>query len=357
MPTSEGVLRVAVVGLGHLHPRAYMPLFEAVPTTEVVAVFEPDDALREPFGREFALDGYSDLDEMLEEARPDVAAVFLPHADCPAAAVRCAEKGAHLMVEKPMAADADGAARIVAAAEEHGRKLTTGYCWRLHPVAREIKRIVEGGTIGPAINAEGRCAAGRLHRYLDGHAAWMLQRRRSGGGPMLNLGVHWIDLFRWLLDDEVTEVSGLNVKVNTHYDIEDNSLAHLRFSRGTVCSLYISYTVPDSFPYGRDLYLAVRGSAGVISWEPAYEGEKDVLRVCSDDPRFSGSPRRSQEFTLDPVPGYSGYMGLEYVRAFADSILKDTTPPVTGQDGVAALKVVEAIYRSAAEKRWVEVAQ
>jgi len=357
VPAREGMFRVGIVGLAHLHPRSYMLLFEAVPQTEVVAVVEPSAELRESFCRDFGVRGYSTLDAMLAEEKLDIAAIFLPHADCPDAAVRCAEAGVHLMVEKPTASTAEGAARIVEAAKRCGVKLTTGYCWRLHPVAREIKRIIDSGALGRIIGAEGRCAAGRLHRYIEGHAPWMLVRARSGGGPMLNLGVHWIDLFRWLLGDEVLEASGQNVKVNTEYDIEDNTFAHLRFSKGTIASLDISYTVPDSFPHGRDLYVAVRGTTGVLSWAPAYEGERDELFICSDAHAFRGSPCRTQQFELEPVEGYSGFLGIEYVRAFVDSILNDTVPPVTGEDAVAALKVVEAVYRSASEKRWVEVLQ
>jgi predicted dehydrogenase len=172
---------------------------------------------------------------------------------------------------------------------------------------------------------------------------------------MYNLGVHWIDLFRWLLEDEVSEVSGQNVKVNTQYDIEDNSFAHLRFSRGTIIALDISYTVPDAFPYGRDLYLSVRGTQGVISWAPAYEGQKDELFVCSDHLNFGGSPRVTREFELQATPGYSGYMGLAYIRGFLDAVLNQQEPPITGDDGVAALDVVEAIYKANEEKRWVSV--
>jgi predicted dehydrogenase len=350
------VLRVAVVGLGHLHPRSYMPLFDADPATKVVAVVEEDRALRESFCADFGVRGYPSVAALLAEDAPDIAAIFLPHADCPEAAIRCAGKGVHLIVEKPMAASASGAEEIVRAARSAGVKLTTGYLWRLHPAAIECKRIIESGAIGQVVGAEGRCAAGRLHRYIQGHAAWMLQRSRSGGGPMYNLGVHWIDLFRWLLTDEVVEVSGRNVKVNTEYDIEDNSFAHLRFAKGAIASLDISYTVPDSFPHGRDLYVAVRGTKGVLSWAPAYEGEKDVLEICSDAPAFLGAPRRSVTFELEPTSGYSGCLGTRYVRAFAEAILTDGTPPITGEDGVAALKVVEAVYRSASEKRWVEVA-
>lgn len=349
------VLKVAIVGLGHLHPRSYMPLFAALPATRVVGVVEANAALREPFCHDFQIPGYAALEPMLKAEKPDIVALFLPHDECPAAGVHCARLGIHLMVEKPVANTARGAAQIVAAARQAGVKMTTGYAWRLHPVAREIRRLVQGGVIGEVVGGEGRCAAGRLQRYLDGHSPWILQRARCGGGPMYNLGVHWIDLFRHILNDEVAEVSGRNVKVNTQYDVEDNSFAHLRFDRGAIVALDISYTVPDAFPYGRDLYIALRGTRGVISWAPAYEGQKDVLCVCSDAPEWAGSPRRNQEFELEPVKGYSGYMGREYVRAFVNAVLTDTEPPITGEDGVAALNVVEAVYQSASTKRWTEV--
>ena len=99
----------------------------------------------------------------------------------------------------------------------------------------------------------------------------------------------------------------------------------------------------------------IRGTRGVISWAPAYEGEMDILHVCSDDPAFAGSPRRSQAFELEPVKGYSGTMGLQYVRGFVDAILNNKAPYISGEDGVAALKIVEGVYKSAAGKRWVEI--
>ncbi len=353
--TGQQALKLGIVGLGHLHPRLYMPLFRQVPSLQVVAVSEKDSSLRSPFCAEFKVDGYPDLDQMLSSTDLDAAAIFLPHADCPQAAELCARAGLHLMVEKPMASSSAGVARINQAAVENNVRLTTGYCWRMHPVAREFKRLIQSGVIGQPVGAEGRCAAGRLQRYIDGNSAWMLERSRSGGGPMFNLGVHWIDLFRWFFEDEVSEVCGQNVKVNLEYDIEDNSFALLRFNRGVIASIDISYTVPDSFPHGRDLYLSVRGTQGAVSWAPAYEGEKDVLSVCSDHPDFGGSPRRELVFELESVAGYSGVMGLEYVRDFADAILEGRDPAITGQDGLAALKVVEAIYTAAEKRCWVEV--
>lgn len=352
---SKKALRVGILGLGHLHPRSYMDLFAQVDDAEVVACCDADKARREAFAADYGIAAYDSVEAALKNEKLDIAAIFLPHDECPDAAAKCAAQGVHLMVEKPMANTAAGAKKIVDAARKYKVQATTGYCWRLHPAAREFKNLIQSGIVGDIVGAEGRCAAGRLTRYIDGGSPWMLDPKKSGGGPIFNLGVHWIDLFRYMLEDEVAEASGRNVKVNKNYGIEDNSFAHLRFRKGAVLALDISYTVPDSFPHGRDLYVAVRGTRGAISWAPAYEGAQDVLFVCSDDPRYAGSPRRDIAFDLEPTAGYSGFMGLEYVRAFVRAVRTGTTPPITGEDGHAALKVVEAIYKAADEKKWVPV--
>jgi predicted dehydrogenase len=340
-------LSVGILGLSHLHPRGYMTLFQAIPDAAVTAAADANPAVLEGFVNDFPVRGYADWRELLEEERLDLAVIFLPHADCPDAAIACAARGVHVVVEKPMAAGAAGARRMIAAARKAGVILSTPYVWRYHPAAREMKRLVEEGVAGRIVGCEGRCAAGRLSRYLEGHAAWMLEKARSGGGPMCNLGVHWIDLYRWILADEVVEVMGKTVRVNQQYDIEDNCFALLTFSRGAVVALDVSYTVPDSYPFGRDLYLALRGTNGVLSWSPSFEGAKERLFVCSDSGEYSQPARQHLDFELPPQPGYSGAMGLRFLSDLVESVRTGKPPAITGEDGLKALEVVEAIYRSA----------
>jgi len=348
-------LKVAVIGLGHLHPRSYMLHFQATKTLQVVAACDPIESLREGFGRDFGLPVYADWRELLAAHSLDLAYIFLPHDECPAAAVACAEKGVHVVVEKPVANTSQGARQVVDACRRHGVLFSTPYVWRYHPVCREMKRIIDSGVLGQIVGCEGRCAAGGLHRYIEGHAPWMLQRAKSGGGPMYNLGVHWIDLYRWLLGSEVSSVLGKNVHVNRKYDIEDNSFAICTFANGATLALDISYTVPDSYPFGRDLYLAIRGTEGCLSFAPAFEGTRQTLFVCSNDPRFGGAPRKTIQFELENKPGYSGSLGLEYVADIADNILNRREPLIGGDDAIRALEVVEAIYRSANTGAVVEV--
>jgi len=122
---------------------------------------------------------------------------------------------------------------------------------------------------------------------------------------------------------------------------------------GVTLSLDISYTVPESYPYGRDLYIGIRGTKGVIQWSPAFEGEKDELFICSDQDAFSSAPRQRRIYEIQSTPGYSGAMGLEYLKDVAKSILENKPNPIPASDGVSVLKTVEAIYESAQQNKSV----
>lgn len=347
--------KVGIIGLRHLHPKAYLPLFANSGLANVVGAMEADAGVRETFRNATGVPAYSNLEELLDNAQPDVAAIFLPHNECAAAAEACAERGIHLMVEKPVAESAAAVDRIIHAARKHRVKFTTGYCWRYHPAAQRIKQLVDAGALGKLVSAEGRCAAGRLQRYIDGNSEWILEKARSGGGPIYNLGVHWIDLFRYILGSEVRSVSGRNTKVNVEYDIEDHTHATLEYDNGVLLALDISYLVPDSFPHGRDLYVALRGTRGVISWAPAYEGAEDEIFVCSDAPGFEGAPNQTIRMQLAPTPGYSGFMGQKYVTEFLMNLENDSAPFITGEDALAALQVVEGVYASAEKGSWIRL--
>lgn len=323
----------------------------------MVCAYDPDAALLAGFCEEFSLKGYTDLDQMLTDQMPDFAAVFLPHSDCAAAAVKCARAGLHLMVEKPGSNTLDGARRIAEAAAEYGVKLTAGYCWRYHPVIKRMKEIVSQGLIGRLVSVEARLAAGRVDRYVTGHSGWMLQKEKSGGGPMYNLGVHWLDMIRYVTGETVDQVCAVNTRVSDQYDIEDSSLVLMKFTSGATGVLTTSYIMPDSFPGGRDLYIGLRGTAGVMSYSPVYQGEDatgtapqtETLELCC------GDKAQKLRFEIAPVAGYSGYMGKAYVEGFIEAILQGAGPDIDAEAILSVLETVEAVYQSAEAGRWIKV--
>lgn len=334
-----------------------MTIFRACPKTSVVCAYDPDAGLLKDFCRESGLEGYTGLNQMLAEQTLDFAAVFLPHSDCAEAAIQCARAGLHLMIEKPVSNTLEGARRIAETAAECGVKLTAGYCWRYHPAIRRMKDIVGQGLIGRLVSVEARLAAGRVDRYIAGHSAWMLEKSKSGGGPMYNLGVHWLDLIRYMTGETVHEVCAVNTRTSDTYDIEDSSLMLMKFSSGAAGVLTTSYMIPDSFPGGRDLYIGLRGTAGMVSYSPVYQGEQasgtaaqiEILELCC------GHEARQLRFEIAPVAGYSGWIGRAYVEGFMDAILEDRAPDIGAGDILAVLRMVEAADESAETGRWVKV--
>jgi len=340
-----------------------MTLFEQCPQTKVVAAFDRTKALVDDFCKDFGVRGYTDLRELLSREKIDIAAMFLPHSDSADAAIACADRSIHLLMEKPIAISVKDVRRVAAAVSRNDVRITTGYGWRFHPVVRTMKTLIDEGAIGTIVSVEARLAAGRVERYIKGNAEWMLERAKSGGGPMVNLGVHWIDLLCHVLKDTVEEVCAVNTKTSSAYDVEDSSVALLRFGKGTVGMLSTSYIVPDCFPNGRDLYIGIKGTKGVLSYAPRYEGEQgsgssaqvDILELYSDSESFAGAAARKFVFELDKVRGYSGYMGKAYVEDFVDSILSHREPSITIGEALEVLHVVEAIYESDRSKSWVKV--
>ncbi len=361
--TGNRLIKGAIIGLQHLHPRGYMTLFNNCDGAEIVCAFDPNPGILKSFCDEFGVRGYPDLDEMLAKEELELAVIFLPHCDCAEAAEKCARKELHLMVEKPGSNTVEGIRRIAAVADECGVKFTTGYCWRYHPVVKAMKRMVEDGLIGTLVSVEARLSAGRVERYIDGHSEWMLEKKKSGGGPMYNLGVHWLDLIDHLTGTSVVKVCAANLQSSGKYDIEDSSLVLMEFASGAAGVLTTSYIVPDSYPSGRDLYIGLRGTEGVLSYSPNYEGEEgggaagaEILEFYSSSPKAAGVPSK-QDFPIEPIAGYSGYMGKVYVERFIEAILNGGQSDIPADAAVSVLQTVEAIYESDAKKQWIEVSK
>ena len=359
----ENILNVAIIGLGHLHPRSYMPLFENCNNTRVVAAYDENAELVGNFCKDFGIRSYHELNAILENEKIDIAAIFLPHSEAGQAAIKCARKGIHIMVEKPVTATSQQAEEVSKAVADNHVKATTGYCWRYHPVIKKMKECINLGYIGDVVSVEARLAAGKVDRYIKGNSSWMLEKAKSGGGPLYNLGVHWIDTLCYVLDDKISRVCAVNTKTSDEYDIEDNSISMLQFHSGIVGVLSTSYIVPDCFPSGRDLYLGIKGTKGVLSFAPGYEGEKgssgegqtDILELYSDSEKVAGASARHFIFKLDKVEGYSGYLGKAYVEEFVDAIINDNQPFITMEQAIEVLDVVEAIYKSDEASTWINV--
>jgi len=341
-------LGLGIIGLHHQHPRWYFPLWSHLPEYEPVAVAEEDEAFLEDQKDFYGLDTYTDYREMLGRDDIDVVIVFLPHSRMPEAVAAAADAGKHVIVEKPCAASVTGVEKIAAAAAEHPDiKISSPYCWRTHPVSERIKEFVSRGLLGGITAMNARLNAGGAHRYVRDACPWVL-KSSEGGGPMWNLGVHWIDYFRWVTGKEIVSVRGA---VSGPYgpperDIEDNAQAVLTFEDGAVGTLDISYSLPDPYPGKRDIFVEFRGTLGDMVWAPAWEGTTDELLLVSEHESMGDDRCRRIEVASRDIPGYGGHMGWSWLKEFARAVFEDGEPPVRIEDMLAAVRVADAFYCS-----------
>jgi predicted dehydrogenase len=137
--------------------------------------------------------------------------------------------------------------------------------------------------------------------------------------------------------------------------IEDCAWALLEYPNGATGVLDISYSAPASFPQGRDLFISIRGTVGCVNWLPAWSGaDNDVLLVTEHPSVGAAKVQHIQEATAK-VAGYCGQMGLDYLGDWARAIRLGGPVGVPVGDGLRAAVVAEAVLRSAAERRRVEL--
>ncbi|HNX26318.1 MAG TPA: Gfo/Idh/MocA family oxidoreductase [Phycisphaerae bacterium] len=340
-------LGLGIIGLHHQHPRWYHPLWKNLPEYEPRAIAESDGKFLASENEFFRLDAYDDYRKILERDDIDVVIIWLPHSEMPKAVELAAAAGKHVIVEKPCAATLAGAEQIAETAKKYPNiKISSPYCWRTHPVSGQIRKAVVGGLIGEIRAMEARLNAGMAHRYIRDNSAWTL-KASEGGGPMWNLGVHWVDYFRWMTGKEVVSICGAVSRISggPQRDIEDNSQAVLTFEDGATAILDISYSLLDSYPGKRDIYVSMRGNDGNVSWEPAWQGVHDEFLLVSSHEKPESQSRRIHVESKD-IPGYCGEMAWTWLKDFAAAVNENRQPMITVDDIIKDVKVVDAFYKS-----------
>lgn len=194
------VIRVGIIGCGGIAAGKHMPSLSKVQGAEMAAfcdiVLERAEEARSKYGRDGAA-VYTDYHDMLRDESLDAVHVCTPndsHADITIAAL---EAGKHVMCEKPMAKTAEGARRMLEAAERTGRKLSIGYQNRYRPDSRYLKDACRRGDLGEIYYAK----AHAIRRRAVPTWGVFLDEEKQGGGPLIDIGTHALDLALWFMDN------------------------------------------------------------------------------------------------------------------------------------------------------------
>ncbi|HVS51491.1 MAG TPA: Gfo/Idh/MocA family oxidoreductase [Opitutaceae bacterium] len=267
----------------------------------------------------------------LADPRVDAVIVSTVNAALAPIALDAVRAGKHVLVEKPGALNAVQLRAVGAAAAASGARVRLGYNHRFHPALLKTRALVDSGALGPLMFLRARYGHGGRKDY---DREWRADPALSGGGELIDQGVHLIDLAGWLLGD-FTRVDGHAATFFWDMKVDDNAFVSLRTAAGQTAWLHASCTEWKNLfsleLYGRDAKLAIDGLGG------SYGPER--LTFYKMLPQM-GPP----ETTVFEFPAADDSWAAE-TRAFIDDIRQRREPAPGWREGVRTLEIVEEIYR------------
>jgi glucose-fructose oxidoreductase len=322
-------IRYAVVGLGHIAQVAVLPAFAHAENSELTALVSDDPEKLEKLGRRYKVKArfsYDQFEECLRSGIVDAVYIALPNHLHREYAERAARAGVHVLCEKPLAVTEEDCLAMIRAAEENGVKLMVAY--RLHFEEANLKAIqlVQSGRIG-----DPRLFASVFTMQVK-QGDIRLNPRELGGGPLYDIGVYCINAVRNLFGAEPMEVIAFSSNNGDprFFECEEMTAAILRFpERERVASFTCSFNGADVSTY------RVVGTKGELVMDPAYEYAGELKQRVTVD-------GRSRERTFPKRDQFAPEL-----ISFSECILTGAAPEPSGWEGLADVRVIRALYRSA----------
>ncbi|KOU53630.1 Gfo/Idh/MocA family protein [Streptomyces sp. WM6378] len=228
--------RAVVIGLGHQALEDHLPGLADSQFAQLAAVCDTDPGKLAAQAQKHNVPGFTDIRALLEDVRPDFAVVAVPHHAGRGVIEACAVAGVHVMKEKPFATSPAEAAELVAQCDKSGIELMVTVQRRFHPLYTAAVQLLE--QIGQPYLVEGRYT----FHCPDPAAGWRGQASLAGGGALMDMGYHLIDLLIWYLGlpDRILASASTAAHPDAQYDAEDTALVHLAYDSGLYGSLLIS---------------------------------------------------------------------------------------------------------------------
>lgn len=342
-------VRVGVIGCGKIAERASLPnLVNYKDKVEVKALCDIEEARAQALKDKFELSGVDIVKDWKKlVTRKDIDAIFVDtpnylHEEMAVGA--CANKK-HVLVEKPITITAEAADNMIKAARKNGVHLMVEQTQRFDPVHQAAKKVIDSGILGKIHNVRGRIGHAGPEYWSEGKAHWFYDKKKSGGGAMIDIGVHITDLIRWFAGKRVTEVFAAISTIEKKVKIDDNGTVLLKFEDGSKGEIECSWTTR---PY--EVITSVYGQKGKMLTSIGTEKPVKVIIAKTnkdDDPNCV-----LEEMYPEIGPG-SGWENA--VHYFIDCVINNEKPFVSGEEGRETMKVISAAYESERIGKWVKV--
>jgi predicted dehydrogenase len=325
-----------IVGLGLISMQHFMPAVKMSKKSRVTALVSGHRDKAERMAAEYGVPSssiynYENYDEIGKNPAIDAVYIALPnsmHADY---TIRAAKAGKHVLCEKPMGTSVEQSRSMIQACEGSGRKLMIAYRCQYEPAHLRSVELIRSGKLGSIQSIESAFG------FPIAPNEWRLDKKLSGGGPLMDVGIYCLNASRYLTGEEPTEVAGFSSVVDhdgRFVQVEETLSWTMKFRGGALASCTCTYGSPMLG------YFRVRGSRGTITMEPAFNYDKLHLltQLEGEEPL---------EFAPDEPDPMQFFREADYM---SDCVLQNKEPKTSGQEGLRDMEIIAKIYR-ACEKR------
>lgn len=342
-------IKYALIGCGRISPNHIAAALEN--DLEIVALCDVIEEKMhdtiEKFNLSKDISKYTDYKEMIEKENPKLIAICTESGKHGQISIDCIEAGCNLIIEKPIALSLQEADEIINRSKEKNVKVCACHQNRFNKSVKKIRRALEEGRFGRLLHGTAHIRWNRGESYYK-QAPWRGTWEQDGGA-LMNQCIHNIDLLRWMMGNQITEVIGMTDNLNHDFiDAEDLGLALIRFANG---SYGMVEGTTNIYPENLEETLYVFGEKGTIK-----AGGKSVNII--EEWRFADElddPDEVKEKYHENPPSVYGFGHKPLYADVIDAINNNREPYVTAEDGRRALELVLAIYKSAADGKSVKL--
>jgi UDP-N-acetylglucosamine 3-dehydrogenase len=334
-------VKVAIIGCGSIAIHRHVPEYVDNDSVEIVAFCDLKIERAEKFTAAHGGVAYTDYKKMLQDLEIDAVSVCLPNALHAPVSIDAANAGCHVLCEKPMATNTQEALEMIKAAKDNHVLLMIGHNQRMMPPHVKAKEILLTGEMGRVISFRTAFGHGGPENWsIDGAGSWFFHKEDAYVGAMGDLGVHKADLIRWMLDDEVVEVSAFVENLDkAGSTVDDNAVCLLRMKKGSIGTMTASWTYYKGEDNSTILYC-----------------ENGVIKIGTDpNDQVIVEKRDGQvdRYNVGAIATNDVQVGSGIIGAFINSIVTETAVTISGEEGMKSLQVIIACLEAAATKKTV----
>jgi predicted dehydrogenase len=345
-------LRFGVIGAGGIADRRTIPGILASLHGELAAVMDATMPAAQRVGSKYSVKAYDSVKALLADSAVDAVYIASPVVNHVEQALAVCEAGKPLLLEKPLALTCKEGQRIVDAFATKGLPLATGLMMRFATHIRQMRERVQAGEIGSIVSAYARFSCW----YPPIEGAWRQSLSTGGGGALLDMGVHVIDLIHFITGSPIVQVAAMQERQTFPYEVEDASCLVLKLQNGALCSLQNHFNIPDE---AADWRLDFFGDKGCLLGEGVL-GQVDAGSLKQISLQQTGgydSAQDGQRAQAQQIAGAYGNLYTRQIDSFCLSVLEDRPLEVPAGEALLAQAVVEAAYESGKTGRFVNVGQ